>query len=123
MSIGRPRKEIKRENFEKLCSMMCTQEEICGFFGVTDKTLNRWCKENYNATFSEAFKVYSADGKISLRRHQFKLAEKSAAMAIFLGKQYLGQRDNIEIEDSRALDRLDEILAGVKANAIQQETE
>ena len=28
-----------------------------------------------------------------LRRSQFKLAEKNAAMAIFLGKQYLGQKD------------------------------
>ena len=32
-------------------------------------------------------------GLISLRRMQFQLAEKSAAMAIFLGKQHLGQQD------------------------------
>ena len=35
---------------------------------------------------------------MSLRRTQFKLAEKNPTMAIFLGKQYLGQRDNIEVE-------------------------
>ena len=34
--------------------------------------------------------------KISLRKNQLKLSEKSAAMAIFLGKQYLGQRDVVE---------------------------
>ncbi len=31
--------------------------------------------------------------KIKLRRNQLALSERSAAMAIFLGKQYLGQKD------------------------------
>lgn len=91
---GRPRKEINKEAFEKLCAIMCTEDEICGVFGITDKTLSRWCKETYGMNFSDTFKTYSADGKISLRRKQFKLADRSAAMAIFLGKQYLGQTDN-----------------------------
>ena len=30
---------------------------------------------------------------MSLRRYQFQLAQKNTAMAIWLGKQYLGQRD------------------------------
>lgn len=36
--------------------------------------------------------------KIKLRRNQLKLSEKSAAMAIWLGKQYLGQRENGDID-------------------------
>ena len=35
---------------------------------------------------------------MSLRRLQFKLAEKSVPMAIFLGKNYLGQKDYQDIE-------------------------
>ena len=31
--------------------------------------------------------------KFSLRRIQFNLAQKSAGMAIWLGKQYLGQKE------------------------------
>ncbi len=93
--MGRPRKVIIKNEFEKLCTLQCTQEEICGWFGVSPDTITRWCKRNYDGkTFAEAFKQFSADGKISLRRHQFRLAEKSAAMAIFLGKQMLGQRDD-----------------------------
>lgn len=39
----------------------------------------------------------AALGRISLRRQQFKLArEGSAVMNIWLGKQYLGQRDHRE---------------------------
>ena len=91
--MARPRKEIDKREFEKLCGYQSTQREICWWFGVTDKTLNAWCKRIYHMSFSEVFEQKRGLGKISLRRMQFQLAEKSAAMAIFLGKQHLGQRD------------------------------
>lgn len=91
---GRPLKKIDKRNFEKLCEFQCTLFEICDFFDTTDKTLNSWCKRNYGAGFSETYEKKRVKGKISLRRTQFRLAEKNAAMAIFLGKQYLGQKDN-----------------------------
>lgn len=93
---GRPRKEIDQNQFESLCGLQCTLEEICGWFGITDKTLNSWCKKTYNKTFSDVFKEKRSTGKISLRRHQWRLAEKNANMAIWLGKQYLGQKDQVE---------------------------
>ena len=49
-------------------------------------------------SFSEVFRQKRGLGKVSLRRAQFHLAEKSATMAIFLGKQYLGQTDVQEIK-------------------------
>lgn len=93
---GRPKKEIDQEQFEKLCGLQCTQEEICCWFDVTDKTLSAWCKSTYGESFSEIYNKKREKGKISLRRAQFRLAEKNAAMAIFLGKNYLGQTDRIE---------------------------
>ena len=93
---GRPKKIIDQEQFEKLCGFQCTQEEICSWFDVTDKTLTSWCKETYGESFSEVYNKKREKGKISLRRAQFQLATKSAAMAIFLGKNYLGQTDRIE---------------------------
>lgn len=91
--MARPRKEIDKREFEKLCGYQSTQQEICWWFGVTDKTLNSWCKRTYHMSFSEVFVQKRGLGLISLRRMQFQLAAKSAAMAIFLGKQHLGQRD------------------------------
>lgn len=91
--MARPRKEIDKREFEKLCGYQSTQQENCWWFGVTDKTLNAWCKRTYHMSFSEVFRQKRGVGLISLRRMQFQLAEKSAAMAIFLGKQRLGQRD------------------------------
>ena len=96
IKIARPRKQIDQKQFEKLCAMQCTLEEICAFLEVTDKTLYRWCERTYRKRYSEVYKEKRGLGKISLRRMQFKLAEKSATMAIFLGKQYLGQTDKIE---------------------------
>lgn len=93
---GRPLKEINQKQFENLCGLQCTKEEICSFFELTDKTLEKWCKRTYNAGFSEVFHQKRGIGKISLRRNQWRLAEKNANMAIFLGKQYLGQTDKIE---------------------------
>lgn len=123
MAKGRPRKEIDFDQFVKLCGMQCTLAEIAGFFDCSEDTIENWCKRELKSTFSDSFKQYSATGKISLRRSQFKLAERNASMAIFLGKQYLGQRDHIEIEDTTALDKLDEILKANRENAIQQKAE
>ena len=100
--LGRPRKEFNKDQFEKLCHIQATGEEICGWFGYGDQdTLNARCKENYGMTYSDTYKIYSKDGRISLRRKQFDLATRSAGMAIFLGKQYLGQKDDALIDQSQ----------------------
>ena len=91
--MARPRKEIDQQIFRNLCSIFCTEEEIAGVFNVSVDTIERWCKRTYGESFAEVFKRESAGGKESLRRLQFELAKKSAAMAIFLGKNYLGQTD------------------------------
>ena len=111
--MGRPRKEIDQTNFEKLCGLQCTKEEICGFFDVTDKTLENWCRRTYKAGFSEIFAQKRGIGKISLRRYQFELAKKNASMAIFLGKNYLGQSDAVRIE-SNADGKLAELIDGLR---------
>lgn len=100
--VGRPKivwgeREYKR--IETLASIFCTQEEMAGVMEVDEDTLNRLIKERYKVNnFSEWYKKASAGGKASLRRNQYKLAERNPTMAIWLGKQYLGQRDIKEVE-------------------------
>jgi len=91
--MARPKKQIDKRMFERLCSIQCTKDEMCNVFECDEKTLTRWCKETYGLSFSDAFKKESAGGKISLRRNQFRMSENNVTMAIWLGKQYLGQRD------------------------------
>lgn len=96
--MGRPKKNISKNQFEQLCAIQCTLEEVCAVLEVSDKTLNRWCKEEYGDIFSNVFKAKRNRGKASLRRNQWKLSEKNPQMAIWLGKQYLAQTDKQEIK-------------------------
>lgn len=116
MAGGRPRRNFDPKLFESLCGIMCTQQEICNVLDTTDKTLSAWCKREYGTSYSEAYKKFSDKGKMSLRRNQFALSKKSPAMAIFLGKQYLGQKDVVE-NDEEALKKLDAILDGIRNNS------
>lgn len=100
---GRPTINFDIKAFQDLVGLGCSQEEICWYFrDETGKpanidTLTRWCKRTFGMTFQEYFKQNGFMAlKIKLRRNQFKLSEKSASMAIFLGKNYLGQKDVVE---------------------------
>lgn len=95
---GRPKAEIDQEEFESLCKLQCTKEEICSWFNITDKTLDRWIKEVYNNSFSDVFKQKRGTGRVSLRRAQMQAAlAGNTSMLIFLGKNYLGQTDKQEV--------------------------
>lgn len=104
---------IDKKQFETLCAIQCTQEEILSVLDITDKTLNSWCNDVYGCNFSEVFKEKRQGGKASLRRMQWKLAEKNATMGIWLGKQYLGQKDQIETNNNvqriQIIDDTDEV--------------
>ena len=93
MPAGRPKKEIDYTTVEKLANIQCTQDEIASFLGISTRTLQR------DEHFMELFNRGRENGKMSLRRMQWKHAEKSVPMAIWLGKQYLGQRDKVEYTD------------------------
>lgn len=93
MINGRPPKDIDKNVFENLCAIQCTAEEIAAVLGVARSTLWRWCKNVYGESFKTIYAKKREKGFASLRRAQFRLAEKNAVMAIWLGKQYLGQTD------------------------------
>jgi IS30 family transposase len=99
--MGRPRKELSDkdwEQLEKLCALHCTAVECAAFFDMSIDTLERHIKERYSLSFPEYFQQKAANGKISLRRRQFEMAQTIPSLAIFLGKQWLGQSDKQEIQ-------------------------
>lgn len=96
---GRPSKMelINKIQFEEMCNIQCTKDEICAIFQIDEKTLTKWCQETYSVGFSDIYKTKSSGGKMSLRRKQFQSAENgNVTMQIWLGKQYLGQTDKVE---------------------------
>ena len=105
---GRPRKEINKRQFESLCAIQCTREEICSVLDVSEKTIDKWCNETYGEPFSLVFKQKREGGRASLRRNQWRLSESNPTMAIWLGKQYLGQKDHAEVETTNS--KVDEVV-------------
>lgn len=107
--------KIDKSTFEKLCGMWCTLIEIADFFGVSEDTVERWCKETYEDTFAEVYKRRSSQGNISLRRWQLKSAEKgNVTMQIWLGKQHLGQKEKVEVDTEKSNGVLVELAEALK---------
>lgn len=100
---GRPIKlisETGRAFISKLAGIMCTDEEIAAMMSDEHASISvdTLTNENNGATFAECKEKGQAQGKASLRRNQFKLSETNASMAIFLGKNWLGQTDKQEVK-------------------------
>ena len=117
---GRPKKEFDKKIFCDLVGIGCTQEEICWFFRdktgkpVNIDTLTRWCKRTFGQTFQE----FSMENKhmalkIQLRKNQLALSKRSASMAIWLGKQYLGQKDTVENAELIITEETRKAIAGL----------
>lgn len=92
---GRPKKEVDLKQVQRLSAIMCTQEEIASVLSVSVDTLSR------TPGFAEAYKSGKETGKASLRRLQWRHAQTNPAMAIWLGKQYLGQSERADDGDGQ----------------------
>ena len=92
--VGRPKIVLDYEAIEKLAGMMCTQEEIASYFDCDVRTLQR------DEEFCRVYKKGLDKGKMSLRRKQYTMSDTNVTMAIWLGKQYLGQTDKVESDNN-----------------------
>lgn len=90
--MGRPKKVIDYVLAEKLAYIQCTITEIAHMINVSAATLEK------DKRFLEIHKKGMENGRSSLRRLQWKGAEAgNPTMLIWLGKQYLGQKDRSEV--------------------------
>jgi len=94
---GRPRKQLDLQLVEDLATLQCTDEELSSALHVSVDTITRRKKDD--AAFAEAYQRGKDQGKRSLRRLQWQSAQKgSYVMQIWLGKQYLSQKDRQHTE-------------------------
>ena len=99
-----------------LGQIQATTKECAAVLGVSEQTYIAF-KKRHAPLIDDTYAKGSGQGLASLRRKQFAMAAKNATMAIWLGKQYLGQRDRQEIastvsvEVTDARDRLADILS------------
>lgn len=121
-----PRRQGRRlvidlQELEDLAALQGTIAEAAAWFGVSPSTQRRRLKE---APYREAWRRGTGKGRLGLRRAQLSLAEKNATMAIFLGKQILGQdegrakphadsADGKAADDRSARDEIARRIAGI----------
>lgn len=94
---GRPPKtpKVDDEAIANLAAIMCTMDEIALITGLSVDTLER--------RFAGVIEKGRAEGRMSLRRQQYKVAMTpaipgSATMLVWLGKTVLGQREESRVE-------------------------
>lgn len=97
MRTGRPKINVNWLEVEKLCALQCSEQEIADWFHISVDTLDRRLRQEKNCTFAVYFTEKRVAGKIALRRNLFKLSERNSTAAIFLAKNWLGMKDNLEI--------------------------
>jgi hypothetical protein len=71
---GRPRKPIDYKQLDELCKIQCTGEECAAILDMSYDHLDAQLKADGNGGFSDYYKQKSANGKMSLRRRQYKAA-------------------------------------------------
>jgi len=88
--------DIDQELVWRLGCMMCTYKEIADVLGIDETTVSR--------KFGDLVEKARSQGKKALRRAQFEKAvqDKDPRMLIFLGKQYLSQKDSPEDKESNS---------------------
>ena len=110
LAVPRKDSKIDLDQLEKLCAIGCTQREIASFFGVTERAVelrkaepvtyerNLEGGETVQLTFREIMERGADVGKISIRRKQMQVMEDgNPTILIWLGKNRLDQRDNVEL--------------------------
>lgn len=85
--MARPKVPIDQHQVEQLAAIFCTVGEIAAVLGCSKDTIER--------RFAALIKTGRCKGKMSIRRAQYNVAIKkeNVQMLIWLGKQYLEQRD------------------------------
>ena len=95
--MGRPRTEIDRQIVDEYLLAQCQGTEIADLLGIAADTLYRRCEEEFSMTFTAYSQQKKSAGKAVLRKKQWEMAlNGDRTMAVWLGKQVLGQRDKID---------------------------
>ncbi len=94
--MGRPCIKIDPEQVKQLARIGCTYPEMAAVLGCSQGVLER--------RFKGAVKEGQEHLKASLRRMQYTSATNgSVAMQIWLGKQYLGQNEKVEVVNTELM--------------------
>lgn len=93
--------DLDFEQLEDLCGIFCTKREVASIFRCSEETIDRRIREKYDMSWKEYYAKHKGIGKVSLRRKQLEVAlEGNPTLLIWLGKQFLEQKDQSKVEQT-----------------------
>lgn len=96
--MARPKANIDWLKVDRYLQAQCEGTGIAGLLGINPETLYRHCQEKHKMGFDAYSAIKKSEGKELLRGKQFEMAMKgNTAMVIWLGKQYLEQREKSDV--------------------------
>lgn len=97
--MGRPKFIIDDKMFDTAIQLPLIKSDICSLVGnCSEDTLERYCKQRFGLRFAELQEQKRQNFRKNILGKQYELAMKGdRVMLIWIGKQYLGQKDKQEI--------------------------
>ena len=126
--MGRPPVEIDKETFEFLVTGGCGLNMVAGYYKLktgscSPMTIERYCKKEYGLTFVELQKLLRENIKSQIRMKQIEVALKGdTKMLIWLGKCWLGQREN-GTEQTGDVNKVNKLYEALMADDIKADAE
>ncbi len=126
LKAGRPKAIIDWNKVDKYLQAQCNGTGIAGLLGIAPVTLYRACERKYKVNFEAYSAQKKGEGQELLRGKQYSVAmEGDKTMLVWLGKQYLNQRDKNELTgvDGKDLNPHITIELIDSSDKVQHETE
>ena len=104
--VGRPKTEYDLKQVELFGRFKATYQTMADWFEVDVRTVEREMSPDADTEFCRAYKKGMADLKLRLSEAQIHnaLVNNNATLQVWLGKQYLEQKDKSEVDNTHRVD-------------------
>ena len=115
--------EIDWSKVDRYLQAQCSGVGIASILGIHENTLYNRCKEDNGVAFMEYAALKKGEGKELLRYKQFEIAMKGdKVMLIWLGKQYLEQKENSDLSVKINENKLNELARTFEQSVVSTTT-
>lgn len=88
--------EEQIKEIREMLTCFTSVDDVCKSQRMAREQLDEFCKEHYDMDLSEAEEVFAAQGRARVHAAQVAAAvDGNNSMLLLLGKQYLGQTDEV----------------------------
>ena len=99
--MGRPEKHFDWKVLDAILQFKASKRDCAELINISEDTIERRIKKKFQLTFSEYRDRKMAQPRHSIARRQYEIAMAgNATMLIWLGKQWLGQTEKQEIDQT-----------------------